>query len=159
MLHPRVHQLVLEEGNSLTNDLLIRHHKRLRRLSTLVRLPPLTPRQDLLARALLQSPLASCVVRLGIMPMLVRRGTQTHPLEAMFRESNRLRLPTRGSVLLESTKSVLMLLLMVLILLSVRSLLIQFMQLHYLILKIHIRSFLLIMSIQMSYHFKLCKNP
>jgi hypothetical protein len=42
-LHPRVHQLVLEEGNSLTSDLLSRHHMRHRRLRVLVRLPPLAP--------------------------------------------------------------------------------------------------------------------
>jgi hypothetical protein len=60
------------------------------------------------------------------MPMLVRRGTPTHPLVAMFRASNRLWLSARGSVLLESTKSVLMLLLMVLILLLISSLLIRF---------------------------------
>jgi hypothetical protein len=52
-----------------------------------------------------------------------------------------------------------MLLLMVLILLSVRFILIQFLQLYYLIMELHIRSFLLAMSIQMSYHFKICKNP
>jgi hypothetical protein len=77
----------------------------------------------------------------------------------MFRANNILQLPTRGSVLLESTKSVPMLLLMVLILLLVRSLLIQFLHLYYLILELRIRSFLLVMSIQMSYFFKLCKNP
>jgi hypothetical protein len=32
-------------------------------------------------------------------------------------------------------------------------------QLYYLILELHIRSFMLDISIQMSYHFKLCKNP
>ena len=124
MFHPRVHQLVLEEGNSPTNDLFSGHHRQLHRLRILVRLPPLAPQLDLLARALLQSLPASSVVRLGITPMLVRRGTPTHPLEAMFRASNRLQLATRGSVLPESTKSVLMLLLVVLILLLVRSLLI-----------------------------------
>jgi hypothetical protein len=77
----------------------------------------------------------------------------------MFRANNILQLPTRGSVLLESTKSVPMLLLMVLILLLVRSLLIQFLHLYYLILELRIRSFLLVMLIQMSYFFKLCKNP
>jgi hypothetical protein len=91
--------------------------------------------------------------------MLVRRGTPTHPLEAIFRASNKLWLPAGGSVLLESTKSVLMLLLPALILLSVRFILIQFLQLYYLILEQRIRSILLDMSIQMSYHFKLCKNP
>jgi hypothetical protein len=72
---------------------------------------------------------------------------------------NRLQLATRGAVLQESTKSVLKILLMVLILLSVRSLLIQFLQLYYLILELRICSFLLVMSIQMSYLFTLCKNP
>jgi hypothetical protein len=52
-----------------------------------------------------------------------------------------------------------MLLLMVLILLLVRFILIQFMQLYYLILELRIRSFLLAMSTQMSYHFKICKTP
>ena len=159
MFHPRVHQFVLEEGNCPTNDLLSIHHMRLRRLRILVRLLPLSPQRDLLAKILLQSPLASSVVRLGTTPMLVRRVTPTHRLELMFRASNRLQLPTRGSILQESTKSVLMLLLMLLILLSVHSLLIQFLQLYYLILELRTRSFLLIMSIQMSYLFKLCKNP
>jgi hypothetical protein len=49
---------------------------------------------------------------------LSERGTPTHQLEAMFRASNRLQLPARGFALPESTKSVLMLLLMVLVLLS-----------------------------------------
>jgi hypothetical protein len=155
MLHPRVHQLVLEEGNSLTNDLLSRHQRRLRLLHALFRLPPLASRRDLLARALLQSPLASSVVRLGTTPMLVRRVTPTHRLESMFSARNRFQLPTRGSILQESTKSVLMLL----ILLLVHFLLIQFLLLYYLILELRTRSFLLVMSIQMSYLFKLCKNP
>jgi hypothetical protein len=99
------------------------------------------------------------VVRLGTTPMLVRRGTPTHPLEAIFRASNRLRLPARVLVLLESTNSVLMLLLTVLILLSICYILIKFLQLYYLILELRIHSFLLAMLIQMSYHFKLCKNP
>jgi hypothetical protein len=34
---------------------------------------------------------------LGTTPMLVKRGSPTHPLEAMFRASNRLRLPARVS--------------------------------------------------------------
>jgi hypothetical protein len=89
----------------------------------------------------------------------VRRGTLTHPLEAMFKASNRSQLPARDSTLPESTKLVLMLLLMVLILLLVRFILIQFMQLYYLILELRICSFLLAMSTQMSYHFKICKNP
>jgi hypothetical protein len=86
------------------------------------------------------------------MPTLVRRGTPTHRLEVMFRASNRLQLPTRGSTLLESTKSVLILLL-------VHFILIQFLQLYYLILELSIHSFLFVMSIQMSCHFKICKNP
>jgi hypothetical protein len=109
MFHPKVHQLVLEEGNNPTNDLLSIHYRRLRRLRILVRLPPLAPRRDLLARLLLHSPLASSVLKLGTTPMLVRRGTPTHQLKAMFKARNRLRLPARGSVLLESTKSLLML--------------------------------------------------
>jgi hypothetical protein len=123
MFHPRVHQLVLEEGNCPTNDLLCIYHRRLR---ILARLPPLAPQRDLLARVLLQSPLASSVVRLGTTPMLVRRGIPTHPLEAMFKASNRLWLPARGPILLESTKLVLMLLLTMMILLSVHFILIQF---------------------------------
>jgi hypothetical protein len=43
MFHPRVHHLILEEGNSPTSDQLSRHHRRLRRLRILVRLPPLAP--------------------------------------------------------------------------------------------------------------------
>jgi hypothetical protein len=77
----------------------------------------------------------------------------------MSMASNRLQLPARDSALLESTKSVLMLLLMVQILLPVHFILIQFLQLYYLILELRIRSFMLAMSTQMSYHFKICKNP
>jgi hypothetical protein len=93
------------------------------------------------------------------MTMLVRRGTLTHPLEAMSKASNRLQLLTRDSALPGSTKSVLMLLLMELISLSVHFTLVQFLQLYYLILELHILLFLLAMSTQMSYHFKLCKKP
>jgi hypothetical protein len=64
MLHPRVNQLILEEGTSLTNDLLSRLH-------ILVRLPPLAPWRDLLARALVKTPHASSVVRLVTMLMFV----------------------------------------------------------------------------------------
>src|SRR5688572_22618985 len=102
MFCPRV-QLVLEEGN----DQLSMHHRGLHRLHTLVRLPTLAPRRDL--QDIVQSPLASSVVRLGTTPMLVRIGTLTHPLEAMSRASNRLQHLARDSTLLESTKSVLML--------------------------------------------------
>jgi hypothetical protein len=119
MFHPRVYQLVLEEGN----DLLSIHHRRLRTLHILVRLPALAPRQDLQDRV--QSPLASSVVRLDTTLMLVRRGSPTHPLEAMSRASNRHQLLARDSALLESTKSVLNVLLMRLILLLVRFILIQ----------------------------------
>jgi hypothetical protein len=85
---------------------------------------PTGTQQDLQDRV--QSPLASSVVRLGTTPMLVRRGFPTHPLEAMSKASNRLQLLARDSALPESTKSVLMLLLMRLILLSVRFILIKF---------------------------------
>jgi hypothetical protein len=84
MFHPRVHKLVLEE----VSDQLSIHHRRLHRLHTLIRLPPPAPRQDLQDRV--QSPLASSVVRLGTTPMLVRRGSPTHLLEAMSRANNRL---------------------------------------------------------------------
>jgi hypothetical protein len=47
-----------------------------------------SPRRDLQDRV--QSPLALSVVRLGTMPMLVRRGFPTHPLEAMSKASNQL---------------------------------------------------------------------
>jgi hypothetical protein len=87
MLHPRVHQLVLEEGNSPTSDLLSRHHMRHRRLHILVRLPPLAPRRDLQARALLHAPHASSVVRLVTMLMFVQRGTPTHRLVVILRAS------------------------------------------------------------------------
>jgi hypothetical protein len=90
---------------------------------------------------------------------LVRRGTPTNPLEATFRASNRLRLPARGSALPESTKSVLMLLLIVLILILVRFILIQFLQLYYLILELCIRSFLLAMSAQMITSSNYAKTP
>jgi hypothetical protein len=123
-LHPRVHQLVLEEDNNRTIVLLSRYYKPPLRLCTLIKQPPLAPRRDLLAKAPLKSPLASSVMRLGITPMLVLRETPTHQLEVMFTANNRLQLATRGSVLPESTLSVMRLLLMVLTLLLVRSLLI-----------------------------------
>jgi hypothetical protein len=126
LLHPRVHQLILEEGSSLTSVLLSRHFRPPLRLHVLVRLPPLAPRRDLLARTPLRAPHASSVVRLGIMSMLVLRGTPTHQLGAVIRGNNKLQLIIRVSVLPESTRSVLRLSLMVLTLLLVRSLLIQF---------------------------------
>jgi hypothetical protein len=126
------------------------------RLHTLVRLPPLAPWRDL--QDGVQSPLASSVVRLGTTSMLVRRGSPTLLFEAMSKASNRLQLLARDSALPESTKSVLMVLLMELILLSVRFTLIQLLQLYYLILELHMHTFLLAMSKQMSYHFELCKN-
>jgi hypothetical protein len=90
--------------------------------------------------------------------MLVRRISPTHLLEATFRASNILQLLARDSALPESTKSVLMLSLMELISLLVRFTLIKFLQPSYLLLELRIRLFLLSMSTQMSYHFKLCKN-
>jgi hypothetical protein len=85
------------------------------------------------------------------MRMLVLRGTPTHQLEAVLRGSSRLQLATMGSVLLRLP-------LMALTLLLVRSLLIHALQLYYLIMELHIRSFLLVMSIHMNYLFKLCKK-
>jgi hypothetical protein len=105
MFCPRVHQLVLGEDN----DQLSMHHRGLDRLHTLVKLPPLAPQRDL--QDTVQSLLASSVVWWDTTPMLVRTGTLTHPLEAMSRASNRLQHLTRDSALPESTKSVLMLVL------------------------------------------------
>jgi hypothetical protein len=114
MLRPRVHQLVLEVGNSLTSALLSRHLRLLLRLCVLVRLPPLAPRRDLLARTPLWAPHASSVVRLGITPMSVPGETPIHQLEALIRASRiKLQLITRGLVLQELTRSVLRLPLMV----------------------------------------------
>jgi hypothetical protein len=156
LLHPRAHQLVLEEGSSLTSVLLNRHLRPPLRLRVLVRLPPLAPWLDLLARTPLCAPHASSVVRLGIMQMLVLRETPTHQLEAVIRRSRiRLQLTTMGSILPELTRSVLRLSLMVLKLLLVHSLLIQFPQLYYLILELRIHSFLLVISIHMNYLFTL----
>jgi hypothetical protein len=87
MLHPRVHQLVLEEGNSPTNDLLRRHHRQHHRLRILVRLPPLASQRDLQDKSLLQAPHASSVMRLVTMLMFVRRGTPTHRLVVILRAS------------------------------------------------------------------------
>jgi hypothetical protein len=105
-----------------------------------------------------QSPHASSVVRWDIMLMLVRTGTLTHPLKAMSRTSKRFHHLARDSALPESTKSVLMLLLMELTSLSVCFTLIQFLQAYYLILELCIHLFLLAMPTPMSYHFKLYKN-
>jgi hypothetical protein len=151
MLRPRVHQLVLEEGSSLTSTLLSRHLRLLLKLCVLVRLPPLAPRRDLLARTPLRAPHASSVVRLGITPMYVPGGTPIHQLEAIIRASRiKLQLITRGSVLPELTRSVLRLPLMVLTLLLVHSLLIQFRHLYCLILELRIHSYLLVMLIRRS---------
>jgi hypothetical protein len=145
MLHPRVHQLVLEEGSSPTNDLLSRHHRRHHRLHILVRLPP-TPQRDLLARALLQAPHASSVVRLVTMLMFVRRGTPTHRLVVILRAS-RHRLQTATMVI----ASMLKLLRIVLTSSLVRSLLIQCQLLCFLILELHIHSYLFVMFMQIVY--------
>jgi hypothetical protein len=142
MLHPRVHQLSLEEGHSPTSDLLSRH----RRLRVPVRLPPLAPRRDLLARALLQAPRASSVVRLVTMIMFVRRGTPTHRLVVILRAS-RHRLQT-ATVAIKSPgliKSMSKLLRMVLTSSLVRSSLIQCQLLYFLILERRIHSYLLVM--------------
>jgi hypothetical protein len=77
------------------------------------------------------------------------------PARAMSRASNRLQHLARDSTLLESTKSVLMLLLIELTSLSICFILIQFLQPYYLILELRIRLFLLAMPTPMSYHFKL----
>jgi hypothetical protein len=151
MLHPRVHLLVLEVGISLTSALLSRDLRLHLRLRVLIRLHPLTPRRDLLARTPLRAPHASSVVRMGITPMSVPGGTPIHQLEAVIRASRiKLHLITRGSVLPELTRSVLRLPLMVLTLLLVHSLLIQFRHLYRLILELHIHSYLLGMLIRMS---------
>ena len=148
MFHPRVHQLVLEEGN----DQLSIHHRRLYKLHTLIRLLSQAPQRDLQDRV--QSPLASSVVRLSTMPMLVRRGFPTHPSKA----SNQLQVLARDSTLPELTKSVSRLLLMELTSLSVCFTLIQFLQPYYLILELRIHLFMLALPPQMNYHFKLCKQ-
>jgi hypothetical protein len=54
------------------------HHRGLK--SILVRVPPLTPRQDLQDRV--QAPHATSVVRLGTMPMFVHRGLPAPPSKA-----------------------------------------------------------------------------
>jgi hypothetical protein len=147
MLHPRVHQLVLEVDNSLTSAPFSRHL----RLRVLVRLPELAPRRDLLARILLLALHVSNAARLDTTPMSVLKGTPTHQLEAVIRASRiRLQLITRDSVLPKLTRSLLRLPLMVLTLLLVRSLLIQFWHLYCLILELHIHSYLLVRLIRMS---------
>jgi hypothetical protein len=118
MFHPRVHQLVRAEDHVH----LSMHHRGLHILHTVVRLPPLAPRQDLQDRV--QSPHASSVVRLGTMPMFVRRGFPAHPSKA----SNQLQVLARDSTFPGSTKSVLMLPLMELTSLLVCFILIQFLQ-------------------------------
>jgi hypothetical protein len=149
MLHPRVHQLILREGNSPTNDLLSRHHRRHRRLHILVRLPSLAPRRDLLARALLQAPHASSVARLVTMLMFVRRGTPTHRLVVILRASrHRLHAATMVIASPGLIKSMLKLLRMVLTSSLVRSSLISCQLLYFLILEPHIHSYLLVMFIQ-----------
>jgi hypothetical protein len=124
-----------------------------RGLHTLVRLPPLAPRQDPQDRV--QEPHATSVVRLGIMPMFVRRGLLAPPSKT----SNKLQILARDSALPESIKSVLMLPQMELTSLLVCFILIQFFQQYYLILVLHIYLFLLDMPTQMSYHYKICKKP
>jgi hypothetical protein len=149
MFHPWVHQLVLEEGNSPTNDLLSRHHRRLR---ILVRLPPLAPRRDLLARALLQAPHASSVVRLVTMLMSIRRGTPTHQLVVILRASrHRLQAATLVIASPGLIKSMLKLLRMVLTSSLVRSSLISCQLQYFLILELHIHSYLLVMFMQVVY--------
>ena len=151
MFCPRVHQLILEDHEQLSM-----HHRGLHRIHTLVRLPPLAPQRDL--QDTVQSPHASSGVRWDTMLMLVRTGTRTHLLEAMSRTSNRLQHLARDSALPESTKSMLMLLLMELTSLSIYFTLIQFLQPYYLILELCICLFLLAMPPQMSSYFKLFKN-
>jgi hypothetical protein len=145
MFRPRVHQLVLEEDS----DQLSMHH---RGLHILVRLPPLTPWQNLQDKV--HSPHASSVVRLGTMQMFVRRGFPAHPSKA----SNQLQVLARDSTFPGSIKSVLMLPLMEPTSLLVCFILIQFLQQYYLILGLRICLFLLTMPTQMSYHFKICKS-
>jgi hypothetical protein len=149
---PRVHQLVLEVGNSRTSDLLNTHHKRhhrLRMLRILVRLPPLAPRRDLQAKALLQAPHASSVVKLVIMLMFVRRGTPTRRLVVILRASrHRLQAATVVTTLPGLIKSMLKLLRMVLTLSLVRFSLIHCQLLYFLILELRIHSYLLVMFMQ-----------
>jgi hypothetical protein len=99
MLHPRLHQLILEEGRSLTSALLIRHLRPHLRLHVLVRMTQLAPQRDLLARTLLLAIHASSAAMLGTTPMSIIRGTPTLQLKAVIRAS-RIRLPliTKDSV-------------------------------------------------------------
>jgi hypothetical protein len=148
MFHLRVHRLVLEEVSAQ----LSMHHRGLHKLHTLVRLPPLAPWRDPQDRV--QAPHASSVVRLGTMPMCVRRGLPV-PLS---KTSKKLQVLARDSALPESIKSVLMLPRTELTSLLVCFILIQFLQQYYLILELRIRLFLLDMPTQMSYHYKICKS-
>jgi hypothetical protein len=147
MFHPRVDRLVLEEVSAQLSI----HHRGLHRLHRLIRLSPLAPWRDLQDRV--QVPHASSVVRLGTMPMFVHRGLPARPSKT----SNKLQVLARDLALLGSTKSVPMLPLMELTSPLLCFILIQFLQLYYLILELRIHLFLLDMPTQMSYPFKICK--
>jgi hypothetical protein len=148
MLHPRVHQLVLEEDRAQLSTL----HRGLHRHPTLIRLPSLAPRRGPQDREHALHALSA--VRFGTMKMLVRWGIPAHQL----RTSNRLQPLARDSALPGSTKSVPRPLLMERTSLSVCFTLLHFQQSYYLILELRIHLFLLNMPPQMNYHFKLCKN-
>jgi hypothetical protein len=148
MFRPRVHQLVLQEVSAQ----LSLHHMGLHRLHMLVRLPPLAPRRDSQDRV--HAPHATSVVRLGIMLMFAHIGLPVPPSKTR----NRLQVLARDSVLPGSIKLVLMLPQTELTSVLVCFILIQFLQQHYLIRVLHIHLFLLDMTTQMSYHYKICKS-
>jgi hypothetical protein len=137
--HHRVHLLVQGDHAQLSTL-----HRDLHRHLPLVRLLPLAPQRGLQDRRLALH--ASSAVRLGTMLMLVRWEILVHQL----RTSNRLL--ARDILLPELIKSALMLLLMVRTSYLVCFTLMQFLQLYYLILVLHILSCLLVMPTQMRYH-------
>jgi hypothetical protein len=138
-VHPRAHQFALAEASAQFSN-------HLRGLHRLVRLPPLVPRRNSQDRV--QSLLATSVGRLDIMQMFAHRGL----LLLQFRISSRLQDLARDSLLPGLIKSVLMLLLMVPTSYWVCFTLMQFLQLYYLILVLHIHLCLLDMPTQMRYH-------
>jgi hypothetical protein len=140
---PKVPQLVQEEDHVQLSML----HRGLRRHLTLVRLPPLAPRQGLQDRRPALHALSA--VRLDTMLMLVRWGILVHQL----RTSNRLL--ARDSLLPRLIKSALRLLLKELTSHLVCFMLMQVLQQYYLILVLHIPSCLLDTPTQMRYHWKI----
>jgi hypothetical protein len=116
------------------------------------RAAPLASQRDIHAMALLQAPHASNVVRLVTMIMFVQRGTPTHRLMVILRASrHRLQAATVVTTLSGLIKSMLKLPRMVLTSSLVRFSLIQCQLLYFLILEIHIHSYLLIMFMQIVY--------